>query len=209
MRLGPRRLALSCLALGAALLLIAALAACDSSAPTPSTVAPGAKCGTERWAVKTLSDRDAPKVDLTPVPGAIADLVALQPPKTLPASSRIPPTELTTYSITAVVVEAKLEDDHDFHVVIADPADSSRTMIVEFPDTACSGAISSAEAEQMKAARDAFVQRYGQPKDIAFTSLDGQAVFTGVAFFDFQHGQRGVAPNAIELHPVLGFQPLP
>jgi len=26
-----------------------------------------------------------------------------------------------------------------------------------------------------------------------------------VAFFDYQHGQTGVAPNAIELHPVLDF----
>ena len=26
-----------------------------------------------------------------------------------------------------------------------------------------------------------------------------------VAFFDFKHGQTGVAPNAIELHPILGF----
>jgi hypothetical protein len=26
---------------------------------------------------------------------------------------------------------------------------------------------------------------------------------TGVGFFDFEHGQTGVAPNAIELHPVL------
>jgi hypothetical protein len=29
---------------------------------------------------------------------------------------------------------------------------------------------------------------------------------TGVAFFDFFHGQTGVAPNAIELHPVLRFR---
>jgi hypothetical protein len=27
----------------------------------------------------------------------------------------------------------------------------------------------------------------------------------GVAFFDFLHGQTGVAPNGIELHPILGF----
>src|SRR5258706_142329 len=27
---------------------------------------------------------------------------------------------------------------------------------------------------------------------------------TGVGFWDDNHGQRGVAPNAIELHPVLG-----
>jgi hypothetical protein len=26
---------------------------------------------------------------------------------------------------------------------------------------------------------------------------------TGVGFFDFMHEQRGVAPNGIELHPVL------
>jgi hypothetical protein len=29
---------------------------------------------------------------------------------------------------------------------------------------------------------------------------------TGVAFFDFMHGQTGVAPNAIELHPILTFR---
>ena len=37
---------------------------------------------------------------------------------------------------------------------------------------------------------------------------------TGVGFFDFRHGQSGVAPNGIELHPVLsmrwaGTLPLP
>jgi hypothetical protein len=29
---------------------------------------------------------------------------------------------------------------------------------------------------------------------------------TGVAFFDYNHGQTRVAPNAIELHPILGFR---
>jgi hypothetical protein len=29
---------------------------------------------------------------------------------------------------------------------------------------------------------------------------------TGVDFFDFEHGQTGVAPYAIELHPVLGIR---
>jgi hypothetical protein len=32
-----------------------------------------------------------------------------------------------------------------------------------------------------------------------------RARVTGVAFFDFDHGQTGVAPNAIELHPMLRF----
>ena len=33
-----------------------------------------------------------------------------------------------------------------------------------------------------------------------------QARITGVAFFDFKHGQTGLPPNAIELHPILGFR---
>jgi hypothetical protein len=28
---------------------------------------------------------------------------------------------------------------------------------------------------------------------------------TGVAFFDFLHGQTGVAPTGIELQPILSF----
>src|SRR5438874_1967549 len=33
-----------------------------------------------------------------------------------------------------------------------------------------------------------------------------RADIAGVAFFDYDHGQTGVAPNAIELHPVVGFR---
>jgi hypothetical protein len=33
----------------------------------------------------------------------------------------------------------------------------------------------------------------------------GRARVTGVAFWDYFHHQTGVAPNAIELHPILGF----
>jgi hypothetical protein len=48
-------------------------------------------------------------------------------------------------------------------------------------------------------------QSCGTPRTSSFTSLSGTAVVNGVGFFDFKHGQRGVAPNAIELHPALGF----
>jgi hypothetical protein len=37
----------------------------------------------------------------------------------------------------------------------------------------------------------------------SFRVLSGIATITGVAFFDDLHGQRGVAPHGIELHPVL------
>ena len=45
----------------------------------------------------------------------------------------------------------------------------------------------------------------GVPNTSEFLDLRGTATITGVGFFDFDHGQAGVAPNAIELHPVLGF----
>jgi hypothetical protein len=32
------------------------------------------------------------------------------------------------------------------------------------------------------------------------------ATITGVGFFDIVHGQSGVAPNGIELHPALDFR---
>jgi hypothetical protein len=40
----------------------------------------------------------------------------------------------------------------------------------------------------------------------SFHDLVGTATITGVAFFDKKHGQNGIAPNGIELHPVLAFE---
>ena len=40
----------------------------------------------------------------------------------------------------------------------------------------------------------------------AAVKISGKAEIMGVAFFDFFHNQDGVAPNAIELHPVLSFR---
>jgi hypothetical protein len=39
----------------------------------------------------------------------------------------------------------------------------------------------------------------------AFTTLHGNVTINGVGFWDIIHGQTGVAPNGIELHPVLSF----
>jgi len=156
--------------------------------------------------VKTLSDSDASSVNFTPVGTTVPHLRALAAPAELPQSSRISPTELAVYSLTVKVVEFKLEDDRDIHLVIADPSDASLTMIVEFPDAStCAGAVSSARAAEMRGARDSFTATFGQPSSSHFTMISGTATLTGVGFFDFKHGQTGVAPNAIELHPVLSF----
>jgi hypothetical protein len=35
--------------------------------------------------------------------------------------------------------------------------------------------------------------------------FSGRATLSGVGFFDRPHGRTGVAPNGIEMHPVLAF----
>jgi hypothetical protein len=54
-------------------------------------------------------------------------------------------------------------------------------------------------------ARSKLIATCGQPTSSSFTRLTGTATLTGVGFFDIQHGRSGVAPNAIELHPVLKY----
>ncbi len=163
-------------------------------------------CGKERWPVKTMSDPQASQVDLTPVDTTVPDLTSLRAPKTLPEDGRVVPTEFTTYRLTARLVEAKIEADEDIHLVIADPKNSRDTMIVELPNPTCAGASTSRVVQQMSTVRQAFVGRFGAPPTTHFERISGTAQITGIAFFDFLHGQTGVAPNGIEIHPVIEFR---
>jgi hypothetical protein len=163
----------------------------------------GVACGVERWPVKTLSDQDAAAVDFTPQDTTVSALRNLPAPGSLPQDSRVTPTELTVFRVTAVAMLAKREADHDIHLVIANPDSPAETMIVEFPDVACSGAAGSTDRDTMKSARDQFDAMFGEPGSNHFTDLQTVVQITGVGFFDFLHGQTGVALNGIELHPVL------
>lgn len=175
----------------------------DEPKPPPASK-PTTDCGRERWPVKTLSDPDAPKVKLTPRPTTIAALTRLRAPKIGSSTKRVRGVETTTYKVVARLVSYKREKDRDIHLVIADPATAS-TMIVEFPDPTCSAVRRSKQRARMSKARRAIEKACGTPSASAFRSLTGTATITGVGFFDELHGQRGVAPNGIELHPVISF----
>jgi hypothetical protein len=58
----------------------------------------------------------------------------------------------------------------------------------------------------MLVARQKLESRYGPAGD-RWTYVGQRATLTGVRFFDFKHGQTGVADNAVEVHPVFGFKP--
>lgn len=168
----------------------------------PNPAAATASCGVERWSVKTGTDSDAGLIDLgTPTSTTVADLDGLQPPGDLPDDSRIQPTETTLYQLQATLTEYKLEDDSDYHLVLTD--DAGDTMIAEIPDPACVGS-GSPLADGISTARSEFDAKY--TATTSFQTANVPVTVEGVGFFDFDHGQTGVAPNAIELHPVLDIQ---
>ena len=104
----------------------------------------------------------------------------------------------------AKLVEMKLEADSDIHLVIADPTRSGATLIAEFPLATCTTRATPRARLKMRRARNALIAACGSPSS-SFRRLSGTATISGVGFFDQIHGQTGVAPNGIELHPVVSF----
>jgi hypothetical protein len=196
----------------AGLLALVSVVALGTFASTGGSASPPAhkavKCGEERWPVKTLSDRKVGQVNFTPDDTSVGRLRNKPDPHTKSSTPRIDGVETTTYRVKARLIEFKREDDRDIHLVISVSSARSKTMIVEFPDTACDGASSSPKKAQMGRARAGLTRACGQAPGPSsdFKNLQGTATVTGVGFFDVKHGtpQTGVAPNNIELHPVLG-----
>ena len=120
--------------------------------------------------------------------GTIAQLITVTKPVPLPGTRA--PFEFNVFKVTAAVTKVIPEDDGDLHLVLSD---GTNTMIAEAPYAACNTGATVYRRNQMKNAR-------------AAVKVCNKAQLTGVAFFDFFHHQTGVAPNEIELHPLLAFK---
>jgi hypothetical protein len=191
------------LQIGAAIALalgVLTLLAARNFAQAEPTSRKSAACGRERWSVKTLTDPAARLINFHPRHTTVSALRRLAPTG---LSVRGVGAERTTYTIRARLSEAKLEEDEDYHLVVTDLRHHSQTMILEFPSGDCTRR--SMRRQQMARARAAFVRACGSPSSTSLSRLRGEATITGVGFFDVLHGQTGVAPNGIELHPVLAF----
>ncbi|MSQ08110.1 MAG: hypothetical protein EXR44_02230 [Dehalococcoidia bacterium] len=143
-------------------------------------------------------------MSLTPTPASVEALVSVPRPDRVISDRRNGQVERSTFVVEAVLGVVKLEGDRDYHLVVVD-RDTGSTMIAEFVDVTCPGAADSNYWPLMQGAREAFEQACGLP-GTGFRDLVGAARITGVGFFDRIHGQRGVAPNGMELHPVIGFE---
>jgi hypothetical protein len=162
----------------------------------------GLVCGTERWSVKTLSDGDASRVDLSRVQSTtIRDLTARAAHCDGGPDRRTYPEEFEVFEVAGRVTFVNFETDRDYHVVLADPSDPNSTMVTEVADFACQGAISSPHRSVIETTRSAFIALLAGRSP---SSLVGATVrLRGVGFFDFAHGQTGRSRNCIELHPIV------
>jgi hypothetical protein len=158
-------------------------------------------CGTERWTVKTAADDDRHQVVATPRNVSIRYLRTRHTPSYRPQTGRSAPVELTTYRVHARLVEYVREADGDYHLVLANRA--GRTIIAEIPDPQCVAKISPVKTA-IKTARGRMDTHFSVTS--AFKMSDRQVVVRGVGFFDYFHGQTGMAPDDLELHPVTALR---
>jgi hypothetical protein len=166
---------------------------CAPQTPTAAAAPLRLLCGTERWSVKTFSDPDRFKVNLTPRYRTVKQLNALVRPAHRPANGRTPD-ELKVYRVTATVTAAINEDDGDIHLALM--GSDGSTLIAEAPEPACTPN-SRDKAAINKARLAAQDVRPGQ-----------KVIAVGVGFYDFAHHQTGHAKNYIELHPLISLRPI-
>lgn len=169
----------------------------NNTSEKPTLSRPITECGgVERWNVKTLQD-DISVIDFKPLTATVNGLTHLKTIRTKSSTARMD-IEKNVYSVTCIIKDFFKEADGDIHIVLQDLKRPNITMIAEIPDPTCSKVSSSKYNSQFVKTR-AYFQSFGN-------DIKGQQVtITGVSFVDIKHGkpQRGVAPNNIELHPVI------
>jgi len=158
-------------------------------------------CGKERAAVKNGTDKDAHRVVFAPVHTNVQTLGLMPiPGHHNPLTPSRLPEELETATVSGIMTLIKLEKDEDYHIVISD---GNKTMIVEAPHPHCAkGSVFALQIAQVRKAIDAHFGGAIHGRHITNIPV----TVTGVLFFDYLHGQEGVAKNGIELHPILGIK---
>jgi hypothetical protein len=157
--------------------------------------------GVNRWDVKTLTDKDASSVKRKVLYTTIPDLIKLDPGKSIGLKTPRFGIEFNTYEINCKIKYWIREDDGDLHLVLVDVNDSTKTMIGEIPNLSCDSiAVKTNKNNKNFVATEQEFLKYALKKHMV---KDGVYRVKGIGFFDKKHGQTGLAPNGIEIHPIL------
>jgi len=157
--------------------------------------------GKERWPVKTGTDADAARVDMSQiVQTTVVEMRSWPAPRPRPNDRRANAVEMTVYSVTGFLTKWKREPDQDYHLIIAD--EDRRTIIAEVPHTGCIRG-TSPFAAGIAISRDAVDDEINVTGRYATDAAKIPVRVTGVGFFDKSAHGTGAPPNGIELHPVI------
>nr|MBK9653065.1 hypothetical protein [Bacteroidota bacterium] len=162
-------------------------------------------CGVERWNIKSLSDVDTSKVHFDCLKKSSVH-VQVNLPAPFGRLYLRQESETDIYSIDCFIVGFVKADDKDIHVVIEDIT-TDETMVIEIKSPECSAIQKTSRYSDMFELYNWFLKNIGVPLH-SFTSLPQHKLvtITGVGFWDFLHGQKGMANNGREIHPVLSIK---
>jgi hypothetical protein len=185
-----------------------------------------AGCALNRPQVKSLRDRDAPRIQFDTVivttPSALNAIAS----KCGPAGNhRVRPEELQVFQVVGTITRIRRERDRDIHIVLADIDHPGDHLVIESDDPDFGKNAASPYRDRLSTARhmlDALVdasagrreagperpglQTAGRTSQVRRDpgALKGTIVrVTGVGFFDYRHFQVGRSRSCIELHPIL------
>jgi hypothetical protein len=139
-------------------------------------------------------------VNLHPRNTTVAAINAIPMPHPTP-TSRNTVYERRTWRVKAQIVQFKLEEDSDIHLILFS---NGAYMIAEMPLVSCLPA-TTRDRRAIVNARRLFVRHCGAPTS-SWQTLGAVASISGVGFWDFPHGQSGHARNYSELHPVAAIR---
>jgi hypothetical protein len=157
-----------------------------------------------RWNVKTLADSFV--CDTNCITTTITDQRGFHPPLVDESIAR-QHGERTTYRLRAYLIEAGIEDDGDYHLVIEEPTTGSQ-MVAEIPQP--TPEIPKRYLRMFYDARRKVDSLIGHRPDYTLVASRPLVEITGVGFFDEAHAitPKGMAPNFREIHPVLTIRPV-
>ena len=180
-------------------LLLAATAAVAASAHR-SQPPDASRCGGELWRLKTFSDGDRNRVDLTPQQTTIGAIRERHGPGK-PPTRRTTSFQLHVWEVPAQVTSFKLDPTGALRLQLYDDPAYINAVI---PSPNCLSAKTRDRADMLEAWRF-FTGKCGRGTS-AWQSLGAIFLVRGLGFWSQKTQLRGTAPNGGELNPVTGLR---
>ena len=183
-----------------ALIFLAAGAAAATAGGHHSAAPNASRCGGQLWRLKTFSDKQRRRVDLTPVQTTIAAIRERKGPGRTP-TRRTTKFQRHVWEVPAQVTSFRLDPTGALRLQLYDDPAYINAVI---PSPNCLSAKTRDRGEILDAWRF-FTGKCGKGTP-DWQSLGAIFLVRGLGFWSQKTAVRGTAPNGAELHPVTGLR---